>query len=443
LPKVREGSESEEETEMESQIGMPQGQGHTQGQNRVSSRTEKTKLNPAGSLTLDDVLGGHHRLAHRQRSLTREGQSQVGIETSDGEARRKDGQHKRAGIGGQGSTQVGNHTNELGQEKPTSEEQGHKSPGKGPEKTPTEAKMPKVRTPRTPTKEIHRVRTPRTPTKQQELRFGMAQSKEVKIESKLEKCPKGHDMRDGVCIEKTSALESAPTAIVCQPGYVYRNSRCLPVEIIPTQCRKGYEYQDGTCVLTVKVVTTPSPCQNGYIFKDWKCIKEEVRKCGDGLIERDGTCVPVVKSCGVGYELKNDTCVRIAKTCDSGFVVIDGKCVKKCGQGFELKGGKCEEKVKNPQCPPGYVFKDEQCVMANNPCPYDFAYIKNRCVRMGKNGPIPDDSNESEEKCGPGGYKYINGRCIPRMMLGSELPEVECPDGYEFKFGRCLGISVI
>jgi hypothetical protein len=139
-------------------------------------------------------------------------------------------------------------------------------------------------------------------------------------------------------------------------------------------------------------------------------------ECGEGTIEQDGACVPVLDDvCAEGTHLEGSQCVPDAE-CGPDTHLEDGRCVPDmvCGPGTHLQGGQC---LPDAECGEGTVFD-----VATGMCVPAFDTI---CG----NGTVHDEVTggclpDYDALCAEGSvWDEAEGRCIlaePDVLEGTE-----------------------
>lgn len=150
-------------------------------------------------------------------------------------------------------------------------------------------------------------------------------------------------------------------------------------------------------------------------------------ECGPSTVEKDGQCVPRIKSCAPGTTLVGAECLPICGNTESW----DGeKCVPAttCAVGTQLKNGRCvpicesseywdgEACVAVPECASGTSFNEitGECEPDEQACAPGSSWVDGKCV--------------ADLACGPGTHAD-NGVCVPDGLPEADVVESSEPDG--------------
>lgn len=185
------------------------------------------------------------------------------------------------------------------------------------------------------------------------------------------------------------------------------------------------------------------------------------KKCDDGYINKNGTCVKGYYYCDAGYSLNADNkCqkttesieAKVSYECPKNYTLNGDVCVSnevkephfvyKCADGFTLKGTKCEkvetaDAIITYECPSGYVAAGDQCVTINNIS----ATEKYTCSGNGVlNGNVcnyqesPTYGYGMMPKCSKGNYNYRSRVC---EYSENATKVYECPNDYVLVGNQC------
>jgi hypothetical protein len=150
--------------------------------------------------------------------------------------------------------------------------------------------------------------------------------------------------------------------------------------------------------------------------------REIIRLCPIGSIQNGSSCIAsYTNECPEGYTYKNEKCVLSRTTCPLNFEFDPNltRCVQRqiCPPNYVLRNGRCVQP--EPRCPLGWHWNGERCEVSEIECPAGSVHRGNECVIESFTCPI--------------GFNRINDECI--------RPEPTCTPGYELQSsGFCTQI---
>lgn len=118
------------------------------------------------------------------------------------------------------------------------------------------------------------------------------------------------------------------------------------------------------------------------------------------------------------HETERPTTIPIQPTVDTRFDPIEREEILSCPFDYVQNGTHCVE-LYSRDCPEGYIWKDEHCVLSRIICPLNFELQGGTCVQR----PI----------C-PSNHILNNGRCVQ--------PQPECPSGWTWNGDTCAVINI-
>lgn len=138
--------------------------------------------------------------------------------------------------------------------------------------------------------------------------------------------------------------------------------------------------------------------------------REVIRLCPIGSAQNGSVCTDIyVHDCPEGYSWENDRCVLSHTSCPLNFEWNGSSCSQRriCPHNHIWKDGKCE--VPTPDCPQGLTWNGEICEVDNIQCQHGSVLRGHECV--------------IERFTCPPGFDEVNNECIKRAPI--------CPSGYE------------
>lgn len=207
-----------------------------------------------------------------------------------------------------------------------------------------------------------------------------------------------------------------------------------PLNILPPS-------DDDDCDLPPKLDPIPLPVPPIYTPSTDKPEHEIINQCPIGFILNGTKCTSQypAHNCPSGYEWRDERCLLSQIVCPLNFDFDGSSCVERqiCPPNHIWKDNKCI--TPEPQCPPGYKWNSLRCEVATIQCQPGSVLRGNECV--------------IESITCPSGFTLINNQCIkppPRCEPGYELQEsgfcsqknIKCPSGSVLINGECQRVSI-
>lgn len=181
------------------------------------------------------------------------------------------------------------------------------------------------------------------------------------------------------------------------PPYYPPLSQQRPCDVVEPS-RPGYYPPEEIQTITPIIDTRYDPA-----------VKEENSVCPIGSVQNGSVCVEVYSNdCPQGYTWKNDRCVLSRTSCPLNFEWDGRSCVQRriCPINHVWKNERCVLPI--PECPIGWHWNGDICQVDNIQCPPGSVVLGNECV-------------DESFTCPPGFFEE-NDECVK--------PRPICPPGY-------------
>ncbi|CRK98689.1 CLUMA_CG011974, isoform A [Clunio marinus] len=163
--------------------------------------------------------------------------------------------------------------------------------------------------------------------------------------------------------------------------------------------------------------------------------KDEIRLCPIGTFQNGSVCVQnYTNECPEGYTWKNDHCVLSKTICPLNFEWDGRSCVQYqiCPHNHVFKHGRCVQP--DPQCPTGFIWDGVTCQVADIICQPGSVLRGRECVIETFTCPPGFEANGDEcikptPMCPPGFTIDESGFCV--------LTNIRCPQGSTLINGKC------
>lgn len=150
--------------------------------------------------------------------------------------------------------------------------------------------------------------------------------------------------------------------------------------------------------------------------------REEIILCPVGFIQNGSVCVASYSNdCPEGYTWKSDRCVLSRTICPLNFEWNGRSCVEQqiCPHNHVWKDGRCVQP--EPECPDGWYWNGDRCEVEKIECQSGSVLRGNECV--------------IESFACPSGFDKVGDDCVK--------PQPVCPPGYELKSsGFCSQVNI-
>lgn len=236
------------------------------------------------------------------------------------------------------------------------------------------------------------------------------------------------------CVICTSAVQ----CFHCSPGYMLRNSQCVPLKCSAgevadaqnedcIQCDEGCKNCERKDPSGKDQGTVCMECEDGYYHLGTDCHQS----CPDGTYDsKDSmTCVPC----------EDENCVICEQSqcywCADKFYTFEGECVNQCREGFfvDLESRECEPCHRTCATCGGPLYND--C----DSCETEYTLEDGECVE-GKKQPCPDkhfrnNDNECEQchstckTCSAAGNKDCRSCISGKFLTAQQTCVTHCPPG--------------
>lgn len=165
-------------------------------------------------------------------------------------------------------------------------------------------------------------------------------------------------------------------------------------------------------------------------------VRDKFRVCPVGTVQNGSVCVASYSSdCPVGYIWTNDRCVLSQTICPLNFDWNGSSCVEQqiCPHNHVWQNGRCIQPT--PVCPGGWSWNGDRCEVTNIVCQSGSVRRGNKCVIESFTCPIGFDQIGSECVA----QKPI---CLPGFVLDSSgfcsKENLSCPLGSTLVNGQCV-----